>query len=238
LEQELKELFPDTAVIRMDADTVAAARSHEKILDRFQKEKIPILIGTQMVTKGLDFPNVTLVGVISADQSLFVNDYRAHERCFSLITQVVGRSGRGDKSGRAVIQTFSPNSDVIRLAASQDYLGFYEREIALRKAGDRPPIKDIFRLTVSGPDETDVLWACKRIKDSLNILLKDRSDAAVLGPSPAALMKYMNRYRYCVSVSCKADKKIRDLIRALLRDFSADKLNRALALYADFNPID
>lgn len=238
VERELKELFPDTSVIRMDADTVSAAHSHEKILDRFRNEKIPILVGTQMVTKGLDFPNVTLVGVLSADQSMYANDYRAQERAFSLITQVVGRSGRGEKPGRAVIQTFSPNSELIRLAAVQDYDGFYEREIALRTAGERPPLKDIFRLTVSGPDETDVLWACKRIKDSLVILLEGRPDAVILGPAPASLMKYMNRYRYCVTVCCRSDKAMRNTVMAVLRDFSADKQNRSMALYADYNPLD
>lgn len=238
LEQELNKLFPGVGIIRMDADTVAAVHSHEIILDRFGREKIPILIGTQMVTKGLDFPSVTLVGVINADQALYANDFRAHERSFNLITQVVGRSGRGEYPGRAVIQTFSPNNELVKLAAAQDYDRFYEREIALRSASDRPPLRDIFRLTVSGPDETDVLWACKRIKDSLNILLKNIDETDVLGPSPASLMKYMNRYRYCVYISCKVNKPARDIIRAILRDFSADRLNRAMTIYADFNPLD
>ena len=238
LEAELAESFPGTGIIRMDADTVGAVRSHEAILDRFQKEKIPILIGTQMVTKGLNFPNVTLVGVISADQSLYVNDYRAHERTFSLITQVVGRSGRGEKPGRAVIQTFTPRSEILRLASLQDYEGFYEREIEIRKAGERPPVKDIFRLTVSGGEETEVLWACKRIRDSLSLLLQDRPDALLLGPAPAALMKYMNRYRYTVTVCCNADARMRGIVMSLLRDFSRDRKNRNLVAYADFNPLD
>ncbi len=238
LEKELGELFPGVGLIRMDADTVGAARSHEAILDRFQREKIPILIGTQMVTKGLNFPDVTLVGVVNADQSLFVNDYRAHERTFSLITQVVGRSGRGDKAGRAVIQTLSPRNDVIRLAASQDYERFYEREIELRRLGDRPPLKDLYRFTVSGGDETQVLWACKRLKDSLDSLLRQRPDALVLGPAPAPLMKFMNRYRYLVTVACRADAEARGMVMSLLRDFAADKKNRNLTAYADFNPLD
>lgn len=136
----------------MDADSVMRVSSHEKILTKFREQKIPILLGTQMVTKGLDFENVTLVGVINADQSLYTGDYRASERCFSLITQVIGRSGRGSKTGRALIQTFTPHNQVLHLAAAQDYEGFYAAEIELRELQNCPPFSDIVTITASGTD--------------------------------------------------------------------------------------
>ena len=157
LQEELEELFPFCPVLRMDTDTISAAHPHEELLDRFQKENVPILVGTQMVAKGLDFENVTLVGVVAPDLSLYVDDFRAGERTFSLLTQVVGRAGRGEKKGRAVIQTFTPENDVIRCAARQDYDRFYEEEIALRQLRRYPPFADLTVLTASGADEGAVL---------------------------------------------------------------------------------
>ena len=148
VEEELRELFPGAGILRMDADTVGGG--HEKLLNRFEKERIPILLGTQMVAKGLDFENVTLVGVLSADISLYVDNYRAAERTFNLLTQVVGRAGRGSKLGRAVIQTYTPGNDVIQSAARQDYGSFYESEIRMRRLRRYPPFADLFTITVSG----------------------------------------------------------------------------------------
>ena len=150
VEQELKALFPDTAVLRMDADTVAASGGHEAMLRRFRDEQIPILLGTQMVAKGLDFPSVTLVGVLDADMSLYVDNFRAAETTFSLITQVVGRSGRGADSGCAMIQTMTPEHPVLQLAARQDYDAFYDMELQMRKLRSCPPFSDLFTITVAG----------------------------------------------------------------------------------------
>ena len=134
VQEEVQRLFPRVEVMRMDTDTISATHTHEKMLDKFRRQNIPVLVGTQMVAKGLDFENVTLVGVISADQSLYVDDFRAAERTFSLLTQVVGRAGRGERTGRAVIQSYTPKNDVIQCAARQDYDRFYENEILLRQA--------------------------------------------------------------------------------------------------------
>ena len=147
IEEELRQMYPDTEVLRMDTDTVKAAGSHDALLSKFKDEKIPIMVGTQMVTKGLNFENVTLIGVISADQSLYCGDYRSGERTFSLITQVIGRSGRGSKPGRAIIQTFTPQNEIIRLAAAQDYDGFYNTELSLRRLQNTPPFADIIAIT-------------------------------------------------------------------------------------------
>jgi len=238
VETELKEIFPDTGILRMDTDTVSPAHSHDRILTDFRKRKIPILVGTQMVTKGLDIENVTLVGVISADQSLYVNDYRAHERTFSMITQVIGRSGRGEKEGRAVIQTFTPENEVIKLASMQDYHSFYEREIELRKILHCPPVADIFSLTVFGQNETAVLKGCNAVRASLINYLGNAEDIRILGVAPASIAKVNNKYRYKVMVCCKNRKKVRDVISHILCEFSSDKRNKGLTIYADINQID
>ena len=238
VEAELRELLPEAEIVRMDTDTVTAAKSHEALLRKFREERIPILLGTQMVTKGLDFENVTLVGVISADQSLYVNDYRAHERTFSIITQVVGRSGRGGKTGRAVIQTFTPQNEVIRLAAEQDYMGFYEREIALRQALLCPPFAGLIAITVTGLVEEEVVRGCVKIRESLRHYLEDLDHVRVLGPAPASVAKVNNRYRYRVTLTCVPDKRIRETVAYLLVKFSNDKQYRALSVYAENDPMD
>ena len=207
LEEQLREALPDVELLRMDADSVSPAGSHEKILSQFREKKVPILIGTQMVTKGLDFENVTLVGVISADQLLYCGDYRAGERCFSLITQVVGRSGRGEKPGRAIIQTFTPQNPVIRMASRQDYDGFYAEEIELRRLQNCPPFSDIVTVTVSAEDESTVLRCCAYIRDRMRSELRRRRDAAVLGPAPLPVVRVSNRYRYRVTLHCRYDKE-------------------------------
>ena len=238
VETELKDLFPDIEILRMDTDTVSPAHSHEKILSEFKEKKIPILVGTQMVAKGLDIENVTLVGVISADQSLYVNDYRSHERTFSMITQVIGRSGRGDKIGRAVIQTFTPNNEVIKLAAKQDYISFYEQDIQLREVLQCPPIADIYTITVFGMSEEAVLRGCSAVRASLENYLSGDSSVKILGIAPASVVKTNNKYRYKVTLSCKSSKKVRDVISHIISEFSSDSKNRGLSIYADINQID
>jgi primosomal protein N' (replication factor Y) len=236
LEAELKELLPEAGVVRMDADTVSFSGSHEKLLSEFREKRVPILLGTQMVTKGLDFENVTLVGVISADLSLYVNDYRAHERTFSLITQVIGRSGRGAKEGRAVIQTLTPENEVITLASRQDYDSFYEREIAFRALGGVPPVRDLLTVTASGLDEAAVLAGCVRLRNTLEGYLRDLPDVKILGPAPAAVSKINNRYRYRISLLCENSRRVRETIAHSAREFARDGKNRGVSVYADTDP--
>lgn len=239
VQTELEELFPERGILRMDTDTVTAANSHEKILSRFQKEKVPVLVGTQMVAKGLDFENVTLVGVVTADQGLYVDDYRAGERTFSLITQVVGRAGRGGKQGRAVIQTYTPENDVIRFAARQDYDSFYEQEIRLRQARGYPPFRDMLVFTASGPLESGVLRCCARLRQELDLQLRRLQQSfQLLGPAPAAIAKVNNRYRYRLILMCENTAAVRCLVAHLLRAVHQDKENRGVSVFADFNPYD
>ena len=237
IEEELKQLFPDAGVIRMDTDTVKAAGSHEALLEKFRKEKIPIMVGTQMVTKGLNFENVTLIGVLSADQSLYCGDYRSGERTFSLITQVVGRSGRGKKPGRAVIQTFTPQNEIIRLAAAQDYNGFYQSEIRLRRLQHTPPFADIISITASGAEESAVLKCCSDIRSILAASVRSRPDVSILGPAPLAVVKVNNRYRYRVNLCCRADKEIRELVSAVLIKLNSSGKYKGVSIFADNNPL-
>ncbi len=237
VEEELHQLFPDTEVLRMDTDTVAPAGSHEELFDKFKNENIPIMVGTQMVTKGLNFENVTLVGVISADQSLYAGDYRAGERTFSLITQVVGRSGRGDKPGRAVIQTFTPENETIVQAAKQDYEDFYISEIQMRKLQNAPPFTDFLAITASGQDEVQVYNTCRFAKQ----LLENSSVAhelEVFGPTPLAVVKVNNRYRYRINISCKASSEIRSVISQIIIECSGDKRFKGVSVFADNDPMD
>ncbi|MGO5021910.1 replication restart helicase PriA [Lawsonibacter sp. LCP25S3_G6] len=237
LQEELEELFPFCPVLRMDTDTVSAAHPHEELLDRFQKENIPILVGTQMVAKGLDFENVTLVGVVAPDLSLYVDDFRAGERTFSLLTQVVGRAGRGEKKGRAVIQTFTPDNDVIRCAARQDYDQFYEEEIALRQLRRYPPFADLTLLTASGVEEGAVLRCCTRLRRSLEqVLPQVPGQWQLLGPAPAAVAKINNRYRYRLTLTGPVGREARALLAHLLRAAYQDKENRGVSVYVDVNP--
>ena len=221
----------------MDTDTVKAAGSHEALLEKFREENIPIMVGTQMVTKGLNFENVTLIGVLSADQSLYCGDYRSGERTFSLITQVVGRSGRGKKPGRAVIQTFTPQNEIIRLAAAQDYDGFYQSEIRLRRLQHTPPFADIISITASGAEESAVLKCCSDIRSILAASVRSRPDVSILGPAPLAVVKVNNRYRYRVNLCCRADKEIRELVSAVLIKLNSSGKYKGVSIFADNNPL-
>ena len=238
VEQELRELFPDTEILRMDTDSVAPLGSHEKLFDRFRDEKIPIMIGTQMVTKGLNFENVTLVGVICADQSLYSGDYRAGERTFSLITQVVGRSGRGEKAGRAVIQTFTPENQTIRQAAVQDYEDFYASEIELRRLQNAPPISDRYTLTASGQNEEQVEWAIRYLFDLLSLSAKEIPGCSILGPAPLNIVKVNNRFRYRINISGGAGAAVRKALSAAIIECSRDKRFRGINVFADHDPSD
>ena len=234
--EELEELFPQCPILRVDADSVSPVGSHEKLFEQFRQEKIPIMVGTQMVTKGLNFENVTLVGVLSADQSLYAGSYRAGERSFSLITQVIGRSGRGEKPGRAVIQTYTPENETILQAAAQDYEAFYQSEILLRRLQNAPPFLDFLAITASGLNEEQVFDCCRCVRRHLEEQGGDR--LLLLGPTPLPVVKVNNRYRYRVHISCQLDKAVRSLVSQTLISFSTDKRFRGVSLYADNDPLD
>ena len=242
VQQELSQLYPDLKSERMDADTVSATNTHEKILERFQKERIPVLIGTQMVAKGLNLPDVTLVGVMDADLSLFNSSYRAAETTFNMLTQVVGRAGRGDAAGRAIIQTLMPEHQVIRLAAAQDYDGFYDLEVRLRQVQNDPPFGDLATITFIGEEETAVLRGAAKFRDSLIACLKEATYkeeiCTVLGPAPCAVPKINYNFRYRLTLRCHMSRSLRLLIAHLLRQFSQDKMNRKVSAFVDVNGLE
>ncbi|MGM9661160.1 MAG: primosomal protein N' [Faecousia sp.] len=242
VQQELAALFPDMEVSRMDTDTVSAVNTHEKILEHFQKENVPILLGTQMVAKGLNLPNVTLVGVLDADLSLYTGGYRAGETTFNMLTQVVGRAGRGDTPGRAVIQTLVPEHQVIRLAAKQDYDGFYDLEIRMRQVQLAPPFADLAAVTFTGQEERLVLRGAAVFRDSLNACLREapyaQAHCTVLGPAPCVVPKVNYHFRYQLTLRCRMTKELRLLLIALLRQFSKDKANRGVSAFIDVNGYD
>ena len=241
VEQELSALFPEAKVLRMDADTVNAARSHETLLREFEEKNIPILLGTQMVAKGLDFERVTLVGVLDADLSLYAQNYHAAERTYSLLAQVVGRAGRGAREGRAVIQTYHPENEVIRAAARQDYGAFYRSELRMRRLRRYPPFADLYTLTVSGSEEHRVIAAACTLRDALRAETSHEPlrslETEVLGPAGAPVVKVNNRYRYCVYLCGKSDNALRRTVSEYLLAFYARKENRGLDIFADCNAL-
>ena len=242
VQQELEFLFPEMPTVRMDADTVSAVNTHEKILEKFETEKIPVLIGTQMVAKGLNLPDVTLVGVLDADLSLYTGGYRAGETTFNMLTQVVGRAGRGDSDGRAIIQTLVPNHQVIQLAAKQDYDGFYDLEVNLRRVQQAPPFGDMALVTFTGQEEAAVLRGAAKFRDSLNACLKQapytEETCATLGPAPCVVPKINYNFRYRLTLRCVMTKNLRFLLAHLLREFARDGQNRGVSAFIDVNGFD
>jgi len=242
VQEELSTLFPDMETIRMDADTVSAVNTHEKILNRFREEEIPVLIGTQMVAKGLNLPQVTLVGVLDADLSLYNSSFRAGETTFNMLTQVVGRAGRGDAPGRAMIQTLVPEHQVIRLAARQDYEGFYQLEIRLRQIQNAPPFADVGVVTFLGQEEQMVIRSATKFRDSLQLCLQGEAyrqeTCQILGPAPCPVPKINYNYRYQLTLRCSMTKKLRLLIAWLLGQFSKDKASRGVTAFVDVNAYD
>ena len=241
-QEELNMLFPEMEIARMDADTVSAVNTHEKILEHFAQEQVPVLIGTQMVAKGLNLPNVTLVGVLDADMSLYSSSYRAAETTFNMLTQVVGRAGRGEAAGRAVIQTLVPEHAVLKLAAEQNYDGFYDLEIRLRQVQNCPPFADVAEITFTGQEETAVLRGAAKFRESLLACLKQpqygQEQCTVLGPAPCPVPKINYNYRYRLTLRCRQTKALRALIAHILRQFALDKANRGVNAFADINGYD
>ena len=238
IEDELQELLPEARILRMDADTTEGRVSHEKLLDSFAKGKADILLGTQMVAKGLDFDNVTLVGVLEADLSLYCGDYHATERTFSLLAQVVGRAGRRTRPGRAVIQTYTPEHPVIQAAAAQDYDAFYDQEILTRQALKAPPFADQFVFRFGGTDEHTVQQAAQVFAKALATQLAQTPDVepTVLGPVPAPIAKLNKRYFYTVSFRGRATNNSRALVSRMLAAYDRWPGSRSLTVSADIDP--
>lgn len=240
IEEELAQLLPTARILRMDADTTMAKNAYEQKLNDFAEGKYDILIGTQMVAKGLDFPNVTLVGVLSAELGLFRDDYRSGERAFDLLTQVVGRAGRREEKGLALIQTLSPENEVIQYAAAQDYEKFFSSEIDNRKVMIYPPFCDICMIGCSSESEPAAKaashWFLTRLKDLCAGEYADQK-LIVIGPNPSVIHRMGNKYRYRLLIKCKNSKRFRLLIRTLLQDFSKNKLNKSVIAFADMNPV-
>ncbi len=237
-EQELHSLFPHSRVLRMDTDTTGSRYSYEEMLGTFRRHEADILLGTQMVTKGHDFPDVTLVGVLSADASLYLDDYRAGERTFAMLTQVIGRAGRGNKPGEAVIQTSNPEHECIRLACAQDYEAFFDAEIRLRKALTFPPFCDIVLMTLSSTQEGELMTATKKLTELLDRALAGpfaHVPTVRFGPFEAPVYKVENRYRMRMILKCRLNKASRALFSDVMVKFSKTT-RRSVILSVDFNP--
>lgn len=237
-EEELSVIFPNMRILRMDADTTMTRFSHEKKLTAFKNGEYDVMIGTQMVAKGLDFPNVTLVGVINADQLLFGNDFRGYEKTFSLLTQVIGRSGRSEE-GTAVIQTIAPDNEIITLSAEQDYERFYETEILQRKLLKYPPYCDLCVVGFTGVSKENTFDISKMFFNSIKKHVEtDYNDLKViiLGPSPCNIPKISNKYRFRLIIKCKNNKRFRELILKLLIDTVNAGKYKNVSVFADINP--
>lgn len=241
IEDELERLFPEASVLRMDADTTSEKFSHQKLFDAFSRGDYDILIGTQMVAKGLDFPNVTLVGVVNADNSLYDESYLANERSFDLITQVVGRSGRRAEAGKAVIQTINPYNDVIEYASKQDYKSFFANEIQLRKLLTYPPFCDIYFISFICEDENKAALCAKSFFENLVELNKTdykNEKLIVLGPSPSKISKLKNNYRYGLTLKCKNSKSVRKMLNDILKNIGKIKEYKSVSVSVDLNPYE
>ena len=236
-EEELSRIFPDARVLRMDQDSTAAKNAHEKLLAKFARHEYDIMVGTQMVAKGLDFEDVTLVGVLGIDSLLFAQGFRAYETVFSLVTQVVGRSGRAKDPGFAIIQTTDPNNAVLKLAAAQDYDAFFEQEIAYRRLGLYPPFCGLCVVGFSGGKEIEVARAAARFAVLLGQQATKQPDMPlrVLGPTPGNIEKINDNYRYKLTIKCRNDRRFRDLVRATLSLYEAEKLPSKATVAVDLH---
>lgn len=236
-EEELAKLFPDARVLRMDQDSTAAKDAHEKLLAKFADHEYDIMVGTQMVAKGLDFEDVTLVGVLGIDSLLFAQGFRAYENVFSLITQVVGRSGRAKDPGFAIIQTTDPDNPVLNLAAAQDYDAFFEQEIAYRKLGLYPPFCGLCVIGFAGAKEIETARAAARFAALLGQLAAKQPDLPlrVLGPTPSSIEKINDTYRYKLTIKCRNDRRFRDLVRSALELYEQEKLPSKATVAVDLH---
>ncbi|MDD6763749.1 MAG: primosomal protein N' [Clostridiales bacterium] len=237
VEEEVRRLFPDARTIRLDADVTGRKNAHKEILDRFDREKIDILIGTQMVAKGLDFANVTLVGVISADTMLHINDFRSGERTFDTLEQVSGRAGRGQKGGRAIIQTYDPDNFAIRLVKEHDYLTFYNKTCAERRAMWYPPFSEMICIRFTDTDNERTRRAAFRFRELFGDITKIEQRVAILGPIPSQIAKIKNQYRWQIIIKCDSMDALNDRLCAAQRSLKQDRRYESTAVSIDKNPI-
>jgi primosomal protein N' (replication factor Y) len=236
-EEELATLFPTARILRMDQDTTATKDAHEQLLAKFARHEYDILLGTQMVAKGLDFEDVTLVGVLGIDSLLFGQGFRTYETVFSLVTQVVGRGGRAQHPGHAIIQTSDPDNPVLNLAAAQDYDAFYEQEIAYRKLGLYPPYCGLCVVGFIGPKEAEVAAAAERFSALLAQAAAQQPNLPlrVLGPTPGSIAVIKEQYRYKLTIKCRNDKNFRALIRDVMGLYEKEKLPAKAKAVVDMN---
>ena len=238
LEEELKMFFPSARILRMDADTTFSRYSYEKGFAEFKKGEYDIMVGTQMIGKGLDFPNVTLVGVLSIDKALYAGDFRSYERTFSLITQVVGRGGRGNRKGRAILQTFMPDHYIMNLAAAQDYKSFYNEEISIRRTLIFPPLCDMCIFCFAGDDEENVRLGTEAIIKLMNerlSQLQPKTPVRVLGPVRASYGRLNGKFRWRIIMKFKNTAEMRGFISGILTEGAKLKEMKKIAFYADIN---
>ncbi|MEG1639604.1 MAG: primosomal protein N' [Ruthenibacterium sp.] len=236
VEEELAEKFPTARVLRMDADSTSRKNAHEVLLKRFADGEYDIMLGTQMVAKGLDFEKVTLVGVLGIDQLLFAQGYKAFENVFSLVTQVVGRGGRANEPGRAIIQTVDTEHPVLNLAAKQDYLSFYEQEIGFRQLNLYPPFCTICMVGFSGAEETQTQEAAVAFSKMVQVHVQKTGGIPlrILGPVPMNIAMINHHYRYRLTLKCRNDAAFRNLMKTALADYSKQGYPAKAAIYLDF----
>ena len=230
IEEELGNIFPDAKILRMDFDTTSRKGAHEKMIKAFKNQEYDILLGTQIVSKGLDFSNVTLVGVINADTSLNIPDFRSSENTFSLLSQVAGRSGRSEKSGEVIIQTFNPEHYAISYAKMHDYMGFYNKEMEIRKILKYPPFYYLCYIRISGKDMEYVSKEAEKIKRSIE---RNLTNTNILGPSPSTIFKVNNIYRFGIILKFKREENLKDILNKILEHY---KGNLKIKIDIDFNP--
>lgn len=237
LEEEIHRIFPKASTIRMDIDTVTKKNSHEQILNKFREENIDILIGTQMIVKGHHFPNVTLVGVMAADSSLNIEDYRANERTFQILTQVAGRAGRENLPGKVIVQTYNPDSLAIEYASKQDYKNFYNIEIDLRKQLKYPPFCDIIVIGISGQNEKNVTTIAEKLHEYIKIrIINEKIGLLLYKPLPAPIDKIKNKYRWRIIIKCIYNDKINELLQDALNEGYNQTKNTNTRIAVDLNP--
>ena len=236
LEAEVKQKFPKLRVLRMDSDSMRKPGSHDEALESFRAGEVDLLLGTQMIAKGLDFPNVTLVGVVDADTLLHQPDLRAAERTFQLIAQVAGRTGRGDLGGRVLVQTMSPDEPVIQFASRHDYLGFAKHELENREAAMAPPFQSLARIVVRGLDDEITQGETRRIASAFReAATKLGSDVRLLGPAPAPVAKLKKHFRYHFLLSAPQIEAIQEVWRSTSKNL---KLEVGVEMQIDVDPLD